>query len=305
VEDLREALKEVLPALGKQDDILHMRYPQGISICSPAMERITRDLQRFITPAPSVAPRFESLLLVGADGKGGAGSTALAAWAAANASSKGYADYVRFVTALDLLTGGGVGDEARATALVDKFSEARESKSSLLILDDVDQICAGDGNGGYSSIMLSTLRALLRSPPQNQSNTRSGGRKEDATGKSMQVIAATSRSDAACRTLHDMFGETLVVPLLSKKEEVTKLFTECALSEALVDKEAMADLIVTRLGPVACKTALRLAQRSVATADHIWPDETGRKADLQFRTLSEILDDLAGDEGSLNALCNI
>ena len=29
-DDLRKALKEVRPALGKQDDVLHMRYPQGI-----------------------------------------------------------------------------------------------------------------------------------------------------------------------------------------------------------------------------------------------------------------------------------
>eukprot|EP00977_Amphora_coffeiformis_P001366 scaffold286_cov169-Amphora_coffeaeformis.AAC.10 len=308
VEDLCEALKEVRPALGKQDDILHMRYPQGISICSAGMERIARDLQRFIAPVPSVAPRLESLLLVGAGGKGGTGSTALAAWAAAKASSKGYADYVRFVTALDLLTGEGVGDQARAAALVDKFSEARESKSSLLVLDDVDQICAGDGDGGYSSIMLSTLRALLRSPPPSQSNAKAGGhskQKEGTTGKSMQVIAATSRSDAACRTLHEIFGETLVVPLLSKKEEVAKLLGECTLSEAIIDKEAMAELIVSRVGPVACKTALRLAERSVATTEHLGPRANGGKADAQFQTLSEILDDLAGDEGSLSALCSV
>ena len=49
--DLREALKEVRPALGKQDDVLYLRFPQGISVCSPAMDRVTRDLERFIALA--------------------------------------------------------------------------------------------------------------------------------------------------------------------------------------------------------------------------------------------------------------
>jgi SpoVK/Ycf46/Vps4 family AAA+-type ATPase len=307
--DLREALTEVRPALGKQDDILHMRYPQGISIFSPGMERITRDLKRFTAPVSSMVPRSQSLLLVGAGGSGGAGSTALAAWAAAEASANGHADYVRFITALDLLTGdGAAGDEARAAALVDKFVEARESKTALLVLDDVDQLCAGTGPGGYSSVLLATLRALLRSPPSNASSAKAGGQakpKDGKMGRSMQVIGATSRSDAACLALHEIFGETLVVPLVSKKEEVVKLLSDSAFASLIADKEAMADLLVNRLGSIGCKTALRLAERSVATAQQLTFDRTEQPDDLQISSLSEILDDLAGDQGSLDDLCSV
>lgn len=307
-DDLREALKEVRPALGKQDDILHVRYPQGISLCSSGMERIARDLDRFIAPVSSVAPRLESLLLVGAGGKGGAGSTALAAWAAAKASAQGYADYVRFITALDLLTGDGAsGDEARAAALVDKFSEARESRASLLVLDDVDQLLAGVGPGGYSSVMVATLRALLRSPPPSQSNAKAGGhsKPKEKSGKSMQVIAATSRSDAACMTLNEIFEETIVVPLLSKKDEVVKLFTDCALSGLIGNKEEMAEMIVSRIGPVGCKTALRIAERTVATATQLGEPNANDGGRVQAIRLAEILDDLAGDEGTAKDLCSV
>jgi vesicle-fusing ATPase len=307
--DLREALKEVRPALGKQDDILHMRYPQGISICSPGMERITRDLKRFTAPVSSIVPRSQSLLLVGAGGNGGAGSTALAAWAAADASANGHADYVRFITALDLLTGeGAAGDEARAAVLVDKFVEARESQTALLVLDDVDQLCAGTGPGGYSSVLLATLRALLRSPPSNTSNAKAGGEskpKDGKTGRSMQVIGATSRSDAACLSLHEIFGETLVVPLLSKKEEVSTLLSDGAFASLISDKESMADLLINRLGSIGCKTALRLAERSVATAQQVSLGTTKETTNLQISSLSEILDDLAGDQGSLDDLCSV
>jgi len=109
IADFKQALKEVCPSLGKQDALLKMRFPKGISPCSLSMQRIMRDLKRFTAPIDFKGARLSSLLLVG--GNGGAGVTALAAWAAAEASANDTADYVRFVTALDLLTGEGSGGE--------------------------------------------------------------------------------------------------------------------------------------------------------------------------------------------------
>ena len=212
VADFEQALTEVRPSLGKQDELLQMRFPRGVSPCSSSMQRIMRDLQRFTAPVASKTSRLSSLLLVGAGGNGGAGVTALAAWAAAEASSSDAADYVRFVTALDLLTGeGSGGDGARAAALIDRFSEAREMPNSLLVLDDVDQLCAGSGDGGYSSIMIATLRALLRMPPEGSSTAKAGGQSVSKRkgGRSMHIIATTSRSDAACVTMHELFDETI------------------------------------------------------------------------------------------------
>ena len=210
--DLEQALQEVRPALGKQDELLKMRFPLGISPCSPAMMRIMRDLERFTAPISSTTPRLQSMLVVGAGGNGGAGVTALAAWAASKASANGRADYVRFITALDLLTGtGDAGEDTRASALVERFAEARDMPHSLLVLDDVDQLCAGSGQSGYSSVMLSTLRALLRSPPPGGSTAKVGGQPSAkfGRGRTINIIAATSRSDAACVVLKEIFDETV------------------------------------------------------------------------------------------------
>jgi vesicle-fusing ATPase len=211
VADFQQALGEVLPSLGKQDKLLQMRFSRGISPCSPSMKRIMRDLTRFTTPVVTQTPRLYSLLLVGA-GNGGSGVTALAAWIASEASKKGTADYVRLVTALDLITDSSSGGEgARAAALVDRVSEAREMPNSLLVLDDVDQLCAGSGPGGYSSVMIATLRAVLRLPPESSHSTKAGGQSSPQSdrGRSIHIIATTSRSDAACKILPELFEETI------------------------------------------------------------------------------------------------
>lgn len=60
----------------------------------------------------------------------------MAAWAAANASNNGGADYLHFITSLDVLTGeGGGGDEARAAALIDKHDKFSLLLCSLCSLD--------------------------------------------------------------------------------------------------------------------------------------------------------------------------
>lgn len=215
--DFEESLKEVRPALGKQDEVLKSRYPLGISTCSEPMQRIMRDLQRFVTPIPFKGPRIQTLLLVGS-GTGGAGVTGLAAWAATKASNNGVTNFVRFITALDLITASEGGSEAaRAAILAQKFDEARQMSHSLLVFDDIDQLCAGSGTAGYSSVLIATLRALLRSPPADNSIAKAGGLTESKLGdgaKTIHIIATTSRADAACVILNELFDETIGKVLL-------------------------------------------------------------------------------------------
>jgi hypothetical protein len=211
-------------------------------------------------------------------------------WAAAEASANGAADYVHFLTYLDLLSEGDGGDEVRACALIERFVEAREMAHSLLVLEDIDQLCAGSGSGGYSSIMIATLRALLRSPPASSSAAKAGGQSTSKRigGKTIHILAATSRSDDACVTLHELFDETIgrssllvasaavflvlthvrclppglqVVPLLTDTDLVQKLLSDGVFPGLIIIVEPMADLIIDRLGNVGCKTALRLAER--------------------------------------------
>lgn len=89
--DFRKALRECRPALGRNDEALLRRFPLGVGPHSPAFARLLRDLHRFTLPPPpgkpSMGPGLHSVILVA--GGEGAGVTALAAWAAHQASIKG------------------------------------------------------------------------------------------------------------------------------------------------------------------------------------------------------------------------
>ncbi|GKZ01215.1 hypothetical protein MPSEU_001072800 [Mayamaea pseudoterrestris] len=303
--DFQESLQEVRPALGKQDELLKSRYPLGISACSASIQRVMRDLERFTRPTVFHAPRIQSLLLVGSGGQGGAGVTALAAWAAANASNNDLTDYVRFVTALDLITASeGGNDAARAAALVSKFEAAKEMPHSLIVFDDVDQLCAGSGQAGYSSVMIATIRALLRVPPTTM-NAKAGGRVESKViggARTVRVIATTSRSDAACVVLHELFDETIVVPLLEHACEVASLLRDAdGFSSKIVDCEDTARRIINKLDKVGIKTALRIAERVVAETRQ----ETEDVGSTQSSALDLILNDLSSDGDSALQLCEV
>ena len=332
-EDFEKGLTEVRPALGRQDELLKLRYPLGISCYSVCVERVMRDLERFTRPVVQKSPRIQSLLLVGAGGKGGAGVTGLSAWAASKTSDNGVTDYVRFITALDLISASEGGNEgARAAALAENFQEAREMAHALIVFDDIDQLCAGTGRGGYSSIMIAALRALLRSPPATDSASKAGGSidsKLSGGAKTLHVIATTSRSDAACVILYELFDETIgtlviivvrlcvtslcvfdansiihkVVPLLSDARQAARLLQEAnGLSELIIDHEMMGQAIITQLGSVGVKTALRIAERTVADAMN-GMEEDPRTA--QGRALEQILGDLTLDGAVAQELCEV
>merc|ERR1711862_448021 len=104
-------------------------------------------------------------------------------------------------------------------------------------------------------------------------------------------------SDAACHILHELFEETVVVPLLTKSEEVEKLLLDANLPGIENDIKAMASLIIDRLGSAGCKTVLRLVERAVSTtarSNQIVKDSTNNI--MQLDSLKEILDDLSVDE---------
>lgn len=340
VRDLEQATSEIKPALGKQDEVLEARFPYGISACSPSMQRIMRDLERFtstpdllakqhLTPADNArvankklsasksSSMLQSLLLVGDGNKGGTGVTALACWAASQASEHGEADYVRLITSLDILTTGGGDESARALALVERFTEASSMSNSLLVFDDIDQICAGSGPDGYSSLMLSTLRALLRSPTAGVSSLKSDTQDPSSNivekhivqqTRSLSVLAATSRTDAVCTVLHELFDETLVVPVISDIESVKRLLSDGVSQMGVASDNikvstisAMAELMVNRLQTFGCKTALRLLERSVAMSYRASEDGSNLDNDpnsFLSSSLASIIDDYVRDEAA-------
>jgi len=208
--------------------------------------------------------------------------------------------------------------------MVERFAEASSMSKALLVFDDIDQICAGQGPGGYSSLMLSTLRALLRSPTARSSKVSSdsldlnGGIVElNSQPKSLSIIASTSRTDALCTVLHQLFDETLVVPELSDVESIDRLYSDSIqkMGAAAIDIESnvitdMAKLTAGRLPTVGCKTALRILERTVSMSYRATSkDDSKSKNDgmdeFLLDSLTSILDDYVRDiEAAQRIDCN-
>lgn len=73
----------------------------------------------------------------------------------------------------------------------------------------------------------------------------------------------------------------------------------------MANVDCLAESIISRLGSVGCKTALRLAERAVATAGSA-PGLDGDELEAaQQSALDEILDDLVGDEVTAQKLCEV
>lgn len=100
------------------------------------------------------------------------------------------------------------------------------------------------------------------------------------------------------------FPFSLVVPLLSDTESVKELLTDCLPRESAPNVSSMATMMVDRLGSVSCKTALRIAERCIATGGRE-KGTNGDNEDAQMAALAEILDDLAGDEVTASKLCEV
>ena len=94
-----------------------------------------------------------------------------------------------------------------------------------------------------------------------------------------------------------------VVPLLSDAKQAAKLLKKAdGLSELIIDPESMGQAMIEVLGRVGVKTALRIAERTVADA-HIGMADNPRKA--QARALEQILGDLQSDGVSAQELCEV
>ena len=232
---------------------------------------------------------------------------------------------MRLITSLDLLAfGGGSGDEsARATALVERFTEATTMSNSLLVFDDIDQICAGSGPEGYSSLMVSTLRALLRSPTAGASSFQIDDSdptieivEKDSKAKSLSVVAATSRTDGVCAVLHELFDEVIVVPELTNAASLETLFEdslkEMGAASADISTKAvktLSQMMIKRVEKVGCKTALRLLERAIAMSYRAKSSAKRKDEDLNdlvVKAMGRILDDYVTDQEAASRIsCNV
>ena len=268
--DLEAALSEVQPAKGRRDEAMSRRFAHH-GVRSKAFEPARKQLSGLIAAAaaPSSAASVRCALLV-PEGSGASGdASSLAAWAGCVAvggeGMRRSLDYVRMVSLGEMLSaGGGASEEARCSALVERFAEARAMRRSMLILEDVDLLLAsagggdaGDGATRLSPVMLGALRSLVREPLDEPSKRQNGGEEEvstiDATSKSSEppcllILATTAAppTPALLAALRPIFRTAVGVPLLHTPTEA---------AEALRSSPALSTL----LKPDACEAVAELA----------------------------------------------
>lgn len=268
-DDFEKALEEVTPAMGKKDAELRGRFvAHGIGAPSH------KDLERELLSGIGGERQLHSVLLVG-EGHG-AGVSALAASAAAHVSDEGEVDFVRFISADELLSDGGMSEGGRCAALAAKFDEAKSMGRALLVLDDIDCIAAGDAGAALSPVFLGTLRSLLRQPLP-----------ETSADASLTVIATVSDA-ATARMLMPLFSDTLVTPALRDATEAAKVLRNSPSLAELPPKEAAAAAeLALADGPLGVKPLLLMAERALLRAAGA-ADKAGEKMDFGVAFKDEV-----------------
>ena len=229
-DDFERALFEVTPALGKNDEQIKQRF-QARGVYSSAHAATRAALSHFCSPpqrtaalaaAAAAAPerrqgvcsRLSSLLLQ-PEGRG-SGASALAAWAACGAGGESGLEFVRFVTASELIIEGGASEEGRCSALASSFAEARAMRRALLVLDDIDLLVAD------SPALLAFLRAQLRLPLPLSTSV-------SAQGEPAELLVLATTTTTASPQLTAAFDETLSVPLIRSKEDAIEALRAASL----------------------------------------------------------------------------
>uniref|UniRef100_A0A7S0EMV1 Vesicle-fusing ATPase n=1 Tax=Hanusia phi TaxID=3032 RepID=A0A7S0EMV1_9CRYP len=217
-EDFEQALEEVKPALGADQENLSRMWERGFFSFGERFEEIVRAVNTFVHQVRDgkTGARSMSLLLTGAPGSG---KTAIAAHIASSSNMP----CVQLVSAESLLS---MSEQSKARAITEAFEAAYRSSQAIVILDGIEQLLGWTRIGPcFSNIILQTISVLLKkSPPSN---------------RRILILATTSNEQALSELeMPELFDTCIEVPTLQDKEillvlQHMKVFTEEDLPRAV------------------------------------------------------------------------
>ncbi|GMM30396.1 AAA family ATPase [Martiniozyma asiatica (nom. inval.)] len=219
------ALQEVKPAFGVNEEDLHNCVKSGIIEYSPNIQHIIARVQRDIKQLQlSDNFNFSSLLL---HGPAGSGKTALAAKMALESNFP----FIKMVSANDMV---GMSESAKVQHIDNVFRDAYKSPLNILIVDSVEALIDYVPIGPrFSSVVLRALMTRLQTNPPD--------------GHRLIVMATTSNYDVLKRLeMLNCFNDEIFVNNVTKIGELKNVI----LNGNFFDNNGSIEQVIAALGEV-------------------------------------------------------
>lgn len=205
-EDFNYALEnDVKPAFGRSDESLNRFLTRGMIVWGPEVTRIIGEGSLLADTVKNPENSgFQSAVLAGAPKTG---KTSLAAQIAKSSDFP----FVKVISPEDTV---GFSESAKCMALKKAFEDAKRSKLSVLLIDNLERLIDYHPVGPrYSNLVIQALLVLLNAPPPQ--------------GHRLLVLATSSdRSFLRDMGLMDVFGSVIDVPKLSTADQMLNVIQE-------------------------------------------------------------------------------
>ncbi|CAB3407570.1 unnamed protein product [Caenorhabditis bovis] len=196
---------DVKPAFGRSDESLNKFLDRGLIVWDPEVNRILEEGALLVESAKNPENSgFVTAVLAGAPRSG---KSCLAATIAKNSEFP----FVKVVSPGDMV---GFTESAKCLALRKAFDDAKRSKLSVLLIDNLERLLDYSPVGPrYSNLVLQALLVLLNEPPLADHHL---------------LVLATSSNRSFLRELElmDAFGHVIDVPLIATPEQIMNVLSE-------------------------------------------------------------------------------
>jgi vesicle-fusing ATPase len=263
-EDFHHALEEVKPAFGVSEEELTNCMQYGIIHYSPKINEILKEGRLFVKQVGEAdsTPLFSVLL----HGPPASGKTALAARIAIDSGFP----FIKLLSPEDMV---GFGEMAKVSHINKVFSDAYKSRTSVLVVDNIERIIDWVPIGSrFSNTVLQTLMVSLRKQPPN--------------GRRLLILATTTeRALLKELDLYHSFNSDIKVPNVASYDELryileqTNVFSPLEIQQTLDGIDDFADDQSDGVGIKRILLGLETAKQD--------PDKVGRFTGVISRVLDK------------------
>ncbi|PTU21302.1 hypothetical protein P175DRAFT_0435237 [Aspergillus ochraceoroseus IBT 24754] len=262
--DFRQALDEIQPAFGISEDELNQRIQYGIIDYSDEIDQILKEGELFVkVVGEAERTRLFSVLLYGPPASG---KTALAARMAIDSGFP----FIKLICPEDMV---GLSEPAKVQHISRVFNDAYKSQTSVVVLDNVEQIIDYVSTGPrFSNSVLQTLIVFLKKQPTN--------------GRRLLVIATTNeRALMKELGIYRSINSDVKVPNVTRHEELERIMQE---SEAFTDDQIRAAL--GRIGDMTEDTAVGVGIKNILLGIETARRDTENMVDRFVHVINKTID---------------